>query len=71
MRKYAGGGRQSQYWIDKLHRGAVITCAAVTVVGTLYGFFRVGHYLMFGRPQRIEAEKAKLLLEDKALELKE
>ena len=46
--------------LDKLHRGAVITCIGVTICGFVYGGYRWYNYFAVIRPARLAAKAASL-----------
>lgn len=59
--------------LDRLHRGAVLTCLGVTVVGTLFLGTKLYYYYTVIKPERQKTEFKQLISEgahDKAEEMK-
>lgn len=57
---------KSNALVDKLHKGGVLTCLAITVAGTAYLAFRGYYHLYVVKPGRLQEElkeKQALLLE--------
>jgi len=43
--------------IDVLHRGAVISCVAVTAAGLIFGGIQIHHYMTVVRPERRKVQE--------------
>lgn len=66
MKKFA---RRNLVLIDNLHKGAVLVCAGITILGTGFGFWRISDYITRTRPARLKQQEQELLKEQEDPEL--